>query len=119
MLVSFLLSGNMIREIVKAPQLISHYYDHVQESNETNIVSYLILHYCIEDGTDSDSDEDRQLPFKSGEYLFAGISLYTPPQTFSLTKPEYHDQVVLHIIKNDRFISSAFIANIWQPPRLV
>jgi len=59
---------------------VEHYYDHIEEKNNTGLVSFLVMHYYIEDGTDTDAAEDNQLPFKSAEHAVSfSFTSITPP----------------------------------------
>lgn len=113
----YTLSTPATSEFLKLPVLAAHFYDHRKENN-LSLTSFLFLHYVIEDNTDSDADEDRKLPFKSGEQiaLLSFISL-TPPVVVTGLIKSYTKNNNAFIIRDDFFISSQYLAAIWQPPR--
>jgi hypothetical protein len=118
LLTIYMLSATASREILKLPLLAEHFYDHIEENRNTGLISFLVMHYYTEDGTDVDADEDNQLPFKSAEYpvSFSFISLTPPSITASLSKPdsENNQSFGMH---TELFIPSQYLAAIWQPPR--
>jgi hypothetical protein len=111
-------SATAAREFVKLPLLVLHYYEHQQEEKDNGVLSFLVLHYFIEDGTDKDAADDSKLPFKSAENINPVSSIVLPslpvagknliPAVISNTKFFPH---------NDAFIASQYLASIWQPPR--
>ena len=58
-----LLGNTELGQIVRLPKLISHFYDHKKENNHLSFFSFVMMHYCGDDGTSKDDDEDKQLPF--------------------------------------------------------
>lgn len=112
-----MLSATAIHEVAKLPLLVEHYFDHSQEDKQIGLFEYLTLHYGIEDGTDKDAAEDRQLPFQSSEY-FSSISFVSvnPPvinQSIRFTE-SIADQNFP--IRNEAFLPSPYLDRIWQPP---
>lgn len=118
MLTIYMFSATAAREFVKLPLLVMHYYDHQLEDEDSGGLSFLLVHYFIEDGTDKDASDDRKLPFKSMENINPVSSIVLPslpvagktlmPAVISNTKFFSHD---------DAFIASQYLASIWQPPR--
>lgn len=98
--------------------LTEHFADHRSESKGTSLLNFLVSHYCTEDGTDPDADEDSKLPFKTPEQ-------FTSPGAFTLGLPISAEainrvsfiQVRNFLIVDDDDIPSLFLDSIWQPPR--
>lgn len=113
-----MLSATATREILKLPLLVDHYYDHLEEKNSRSLVSFLVMHYYIEDGTDTDAAEDNQLPFKSAEHAvnFSFTSVTPPAIAGALAKPENESNQSFRI-HSELFLPSQYSAAIWQPPR--
>jgi hypothetical protein len=105
-------------ELLKFPVLVEHYFDHRTEKGDTGLIGFLIDHYCTEDGTDQDADEDSRLPFKSTDQLSAPgtITLALPVSTEMLAHPGLLP-VTNYLIQDDANIPSGFLDAIWQPPR--
>lgn len=111
-------SATVAREFVKLPLLVLHYYEHQQKQKDNGILSFLELHYFIEDGTDKDASDDRKLPFKFIENINPLSSIVLP------LLPVAGKKLILSVIlstkflpHNDAFIASQYLASIWQPPR--
>jgi len=118
LMVFYMLSATAIHEVVKLPILVEHYFDHSQENQQIGFFQYLTLHYGIEDGTDKDAAEDRQLPFQSSEYFstISFVSINPPVINQSIRFCEIisdHD----FLLSNDTFLPSPYLDRIWQPPR--
>lgn len=92
-----LLSTLQVRELLKFPILIEHYFDHQLEERHQSVFSYLTQHYLTEDGTDADANEDRMLPFGSKEEIALSsfvVMLMAPVCCFHLPDGiQYADQV--------------------------
>lgn len=107
-----------LRELFKLPLLAEHYFDHREENQNVNLVSFLISHYYTEDGTDYDADEDRKLPFKSSEQIstVGSIAVSPPASSDIFTRPDF-SPLRNYLIMDDRNIPSGHLDTIWQPPR--
>ncbi len=116
LIVIYSLSATSSKELLKLPLLAEHYADHRTEGKNTGFFKFLVLHYVVEDGTDSDADEDSRLPFKSAEHAVASFVSVAPTAFVVLNKPvtensnEFADY-------HDLFLPSQYLASIWQPPR--
>jgi hypothetical protein len=117
-LVIYLFTATAFGELLRLPLLVEHYYDHKEENSSTSLVSFLAMHYCSEDGTDKDAREDRQLPFKSLDSVItvSFISLMPPALTSTIVQPEELVNTSFGVYK-PLFLSSQYLAAIWQPPR--
>jgi hypothetical protein len=107
-----------VRELFKLPLLVEHYVDHQEEKSGMGLVSFLVSHYCTEDGTDYDADEDSRLPFKSSDQIFSAGSIAISPPASSdiLTRPDL-SIVRNYAVMNDGNIPTDHLDAIWQPPR--
>jgi hypothetical protein len=117
-MVIYLFSTQGTRELVKICVLVDHYCDHKLENKTSGVLSFMIMHYFIEDGTDKDAGEDNQLPFKSLETTCTGSFLSLNPPTFIeiIIRAERaaHQSFVSH---KDLFLPSQYLATVWRPPR--
>jgi len=118
LLAFYMLSATAIYEVVKLPMLVEHYFDHSQEDQQIGFFQYLTLHYGIEDGTDKDAAEDRQLPFQSSEF-FSTISFVSVNPPVINQSVRFTESITDHdfLLSNEVFLPSAYLARIWQPPR--
>jgi hypothetical protein len=53
-----------LAQLVKLPQLFTHFLEHRQEDPALGISDFVVMHYIGDDNKDSDNDRDRELPFK-------------------------------------------------------
>ena len=111
-------SATAAGELCKLPLLVVHYYDHKEENKTIGLTQFFFMHYCQEDGTDSDAADDNQLPFKSTA-VTATVSFVSiaPPSNAEFL------HVVILVINHpfgfyiNRFLPSQYLDTIWQPPR--
>ncbi|HPH31164.1 MAG TPA: hypothetical protein PLB49_04910 [Chitinophagaceae bacterium] len=63
LLISLHLFGNTeAGQVFKLPQLFTHYTEHKQLDHSLGFIEFLLMHYGGDDGTDTDNDQDQQLP---------------------------------------------------------
>lgn len=118
LLVIYMLSATATKELMKFPLLAQHFYDHVEENRNTGLVSFLLMHYYVEDGTDKDAAEDNQLPFKSAEYAaVASFTSLAPPAGAEISVNPFITDSHSFATYTDLFLPSQYLAAIWQPPR--
>lgn len=116
LIVIYALSATASKELLKLPLLAEHYADHRSEGANISFIKFLVLHYIVEDGTDSDADEDSRLPFKSAEHAVASFVSVAPTSFVVLEKPECKGNKEFADYR-DLFLSSQYLSSIWQPPR--
>lgn len=115
----FLFESSGLKELVKMPILIHHFYEHKAKHPADNFLNYIAKHYNNPQESESahDKETDQQLPFKSSDSYQAHIS------AFIVT--EYKILPVVYDIKSKQYNShteSAIITrsfDIWQPPKSV
>jgi hypothetical protein len=117
-LAAYLWSATPFREVLKLPALMSHLRHHINQHQETGLMSFLMKHYTQENGNDEDAAEDRQLPFKSIDVLLSGTTVATkPPTSFQTIIQFFPTEKKSFALLNDCWHTSAYIQNIWQPPK--
>jgi hypothetical protein len=104
--------------LLKLPVIFQHFAEHKLEDKNITFFAFLDMHYMHGSPKDKDYDKDMKLPFKTSYDCISGISLAIVPQIINLsfTKPITIIEKKNYIILN-QCISSAYLANIWQPPR--
>lgn len=115
-LLAYLSFATSAKEFFKLPKLIEHYYNHGQENDNYSLLSFLILHYYQETGTDKDAKEDSELPFKT---------VAENPSTIAVHKPSFSTAIVhnLTVTKTEFSIERKtgmpveYVHAIWHPPR--
>src|SRR5574338_1448446 len=89
----FTLSTTEAGQLLKLPLLVSHYLKHKTEGRSTNFIGFIKEHYNGNQENDSDSKEDRQLPFKAAIQVELQVS-YLLPQFVA------HNPVLIFINSN-------------------
>lgn len=119
-LISIYLMGNTeLGQLIKLPQLFTHYQKHHKENPSLNFFKFLVMHYAGEDGTTADDSDDMQLPCH--DYQHTGIFLVFAPLSYlepSLNKVIYSNKIVY----GDGLFSfnpSEHVFSFLQPPRIV
>ncbi|MBK6936414.1 MAG: hypothetical protein IPH18_05675 [Chitinophagaceae bacterium] len=49
-------------QILKWPELFTHYFQHTRINPDINFLEFIAMHYDGDDGTDADNDLDNKLP---------------------------------------------------------
>lgn len=103
-------------EFFKIPFLITHYFDHKEESDAMSFGAYLLLHYVNESHELQDNDyrEDHQLPFKTHEVIHLQIAPLSKNLQFSFVHEysnfdyDQHYEIGLPVSDGSDF---------WNPPK--
>jgi hypothetical protein len=108
-----------VSELFKLPVLIAHFQEHRSEDQNISFLRFLQLHYFNGSPKDADYDRDMQLPFKNGEYTLVSLSAIFLP-VIEKAAPDVPVQLLQtkKANRSENFISSVYLSNIWQPPRL-
>lgn len=62
-LVGIHLAGNTeVGQLLRLPELITHYFQHHRQNSDISFIEFLSMHYGGDDGTNADNDYDNQLP---------------------------------------------------------
>ncbi len=105
-------------EVVKLPFLFHHYSE---TAANTSMIEFIKTHYTDDQHENSDHDHGK-LPFK---HSHDGCSHHPSPVISVVIKTESNYELKLtsfsapNIIFSSDRVSSSFINNIWQPPKLV
>jgi len=100
--------------------LFRHYQEHKIWDNKITFIEFIAEHYSESITDNADFDLDKKLPFKS-HVDHAAVTLWVAPPagtilyTFSL-KPIRFVEKQLFVYQHDPFVS-AYLSNIWQPPK--
>jgi hypothetical protein len=105
-----------IGQLLNIAQLLNHYKQHHDADHQLCFADFLVMHYCTDDGTDTDNEQDNKLPFKqihSCNFIF-----YTAQAEQPLTQQYFCNET---IEKNSHFTcqdTEPVYLNIpIQPPR--
>jgi len=113
----YLISTTELREIVKLPVLIQHFYEHKALNHEITFSVYLSDHYNAIPHTDNDEERDNQLPFKTAD--LNNLSMPAIPAFY-----EHHFKKTVcirngnvHSLYIESFIPAPDEGKVWQPPK--
>ena len=115
----YLFTSVEFHELLKLPQLVSHFEEHQQEQKGITLWAFLCEHYAHGDVFDDDRDKDMKLPYKSLDCNHA-ISFTVIPPIVSIEPLKY---IGLPTLKkpcgyySNQFCSDNF-SSIWQPPKI-
>lgn len=120
LVVAFLMNLSPVKELMKAPLFLLHYWEHQQEFADITLQQFYIMHYVADIHFDEDYEHDRQLPFKSLDY--SPIPVFLVSKTLYLSELQYvtflHKN--LEVNKTYRFlIKDPHIRGIFHPPQSV
>lgn len=117
-LISIHLTGNTeIGQLLRMPQLLSHYFQHSRQVGHLSFFAFIAMHYGGDDGTSADNDYDNQLPCHNLQHNT--ISIAFSPMVKELTtssfsvinKTEYQSDKICRIC-------STPVKPALQPPRV-
>lgn len=116
----YVFSMTEVHQLLKAPKLVEHFFEHKNENKTTTLISFLEMHYLNGFTKDADFEKDMKLPFKtSQDNCFSFVVVLPTPEKFELNSEpsvlEMHKPTILH--KNQVFISN-YLSAIWQPPKI-
>jgi hypothetical protein len=114
----YLFSTTEATQLLKIPIIFQHFAEHKLEDKDISFFAFLDMHYMHGSPKDKDYDKDMKLPFKTSCDCISGLSTAVIPQTLSISfaKPLPTLDKKNYIILN-QYIASAYLANIWQPPK--
>ena len=111
------LSGNTeIGQLLRVPQLVSHFFQHQRQNESIDFFEFTAMHYGGDDGTTADDDIDNQLPchnvtHSTIAHVFFPMVTDIPASGLYLPVPSE---------RTDRHVAGISSAHVWQflqPPR--
>jgi hypothetical protein len=114
----YLMGTTEAYQLLKIPALVTHYFQHMRQNPDLDLMAFLREHYAEEQQLDADWQQDMQLPFKSHEDPWQQISFsYFPPQwQMPDTAPTTAD-ADQPVSRPDAFSPVRYTPDIFQPPR--
>jgi hypothetical protein len=118
LLFSIHLTGNTeVGQLLKLPQLISHFFQHHRQDPSIDFFEFIAMHYGGDDGTTADDDVDGELPCHNANQNTIAVTYYPmvkdiPSVEFSLCEAKQYNSRLLP------GITSKHVLLILQPPRL-
>ncbi len=114
----YLISFTELNQLIKLPVFVNHFFVHKGKDARLTLAEFIDKHYTHEDDNDGDRDEDMKLPFKThaacSNISFVSFvtesfdELFIAP--FGIEKNTYANF-------QEQFLTSAYLATVWQPPK--
>ena len=115
-IIIYLLGNTEFGQIFNLPALLQHYEKDHTANNKISFVKFLVMHYCTDDGTTADDEQDSKLPFKQ-IHQFSFV-FFTTPTEQQLTTENFYP---IFKRKNNRFtdqnLTDVYLKSLLQPPR--
>ncbi len=118
-LVVFLFANTEMHQLLKLPVLVHHFIEHRHQNQEESLIHFLLEHYNDRSSHCNDNHNDHNnLPFKTHDCatVHSTVILNTI-SSFVIEEPIRISRQVA-ILKDKLFVSSTFLFNIWQPPKI-
>lgn len=104
------------------PLLVEHYQAHKRSDKNLTLIGFFYEHYINNNASDPDYKADMQLPFKThNPYIAVNLA------SARCVQPNEYDWLNTNIFDafetsypryNPMGISSIYLTNIWQPPKM-
>lgn len=118
LLTIYLFANTELNQVFDTPQLLEHFKQHHAANKSVNFVSFLIMHYCTDDGIATDNAQDNKLPFKHLHRPDFGF--YT---TASAENNFEHKPAIIDEVSNSQFtpqcILPVYLSKRKEPPRFI
>jgi hypothetical protein len=109
-------------QLLKLPVVFQHFAEHRAENKNIKFLEFLDMHYMHGSPKDADYERDMQLPFKKAcpdcVSCIAAAAFVPLTVHYYIEKPIRITKQKNYIIQ-DQLLISSYLANIWQPPKLV
>ena len=111
-----LLGTTELGQLVRVPELLSHFLQHHRQDPEINFFDFITMHYSGDDGTTADDDIDSKLPYHNINnntitIVYAPMVKVNASINFNFRRTEEYNS---YILTN---CPPAFVCLILQPPR--
>ncbi|HMT73631.1 MAG TPA: hypothetical protein PKA77_06170 [Chitinophagaceae bacterium] len=111
-----LLGNTEFGQILRWPELFSHFFQHSQLNPEINFFEFIAVHYAGDDGTDADNDIDSKLPCRDLNHSSITVAFSPMVRPLIIENP-----LAANTVKKLSCcifsIPSGFEYSILQPPR--
>lgn len=115
----YVFTSTEFHEIMKLPNLVTHYNEHKEENKNLTLWKFLCIHYAHGDVFDDDRDKDMKLPYKSTDCHASSLVITLPPSHhYELPfNHSFEEEKKQNIYYHNTFCSDNF-QSIWQPPKI-
>jgi len=118
-LISLHLLGNTeANQLLRLPQLLSHFFQHHRQDPSISFFDFVAMHYAGDDGTTADDDFDSQLPCHNLNHNTIGIT-YSPMVNEMQFCELLLQEAGEYSSRLQTGVTSKHVLLVLQPPRLV
>lgn len=116
----FVLPNVLLKDILKLPLLVAHYFKHSHESVHHRLTDFIAEHYSTHDHEGNNNEDHENLPFHNNgpaaeQSFFVGLLTAYPKMISDISFKKNHN----NIFAKQHFFPSAALSSIWRPPRSV
>ena len=116
----FLSANTELHQLLKLPILLHHFLEHHDQDHQESFADLLMEHYSdTPNHSGNDHHGHDNLPFKTNDCatMHNSTVAYIHQHHFSLCQPMIVSDNI-SVSSKVEFSSSAFLRNIWQPPKI-
>ncbi|NUM30997.1 MAG: hypothetical protein HUU47_01585 [Bacteroidetes bacterium] len=117
---SFLSANTELHQLYKLPVLIHHFFEHKNQNHNESLSSFLLEHYTSDKPShcNNANKDHKNLPFKTHDCETVHSTTFLNTQsTLSFCAILLCSKITFQ--NKMKFVQSAFLSNIWQPPKIV
>ncbi|OFY84140.1 MAG: hypothetical protein A3F72_19875 [Bacteroidetes bacterium RIFCSPLOWO2_12_FULL_35_15] len=117
-LIGFLSSTTELHELFKLPHVVYHFFEHRSEHPDVSLAQFLQIHFSQEHSNHKGDNHNKGcLPFQ-GEHNHPIQLLQFYANNYSDFRLIPQSSSVKNQYFSQSFSPSAYLANIWQPPKV-
>ncbi len=107
------------KEVIKAPLLLLHYLEHLEEQSDMSLEDFFEMHYMNGIVFDEDFEKDMQLPFKILDFANLPIFVFSESKFFTIGE-QINTYILIPKLPNtlDFLLSDANLLGIFHPPKI-
>lgn len=114
----YLISFTELNQLMKLPVFVNHFFVHKGKDARLTLTAFIKMHYTHEDDNDGDRDEDMKLPFKTHAGCSSiGFTSNIHQSLDELFIAPFGEEKNTYANHQEQFLTSAYLASIWQPPK--
>lgn len=107
------------KEVIKAPLLLIHFLEHVQDKPGMSFAEFFDGHYMQGIVLDDDFEKDMQLPFKGVDFTHLPVFVFSETKLFPIFKKVQTCYLQSKLPVTSEFIlTDANLKGIFHPPKI-
>jgi hypothetical protein len=112
----YLLGATELSQLLKIPLLIEHYTEHKLDNGNLSLLSFMYMHYVVDDGATTDEQKDQNLPFKSAHFQMQNTVVFS---IFKYELPKIFVNMNRSVwpVMQSNSLSTIALGSLFRPPR--